>query len=84
MENKRPAHCTLRPMALLFILLLNVLTANAQRQTLSGRVVDNDSREALPRTTLQLYRISRKDTTFVEGTFSDERGAFLFSGVGQG
>ncbi len=71
-------------MALLFILLLSVLTANAQRQTLSGRVVDSDSREALPRTTLQLYRINRKDTTFVGGTFSDERGAFLFSGVGQG
>ena len=55
----------------------------AQKNMLSGRVVDQQTQEALSKTTLQLYQVNtakngRKDTTFVGGTFSDEQGNFSF------
>ncbi|MBQ5463728.1 MAG: carboxypeptidase-like regulatory domain-containing protein, partial [Fibrobacter sp.] len=40
--------------------------------------------KALVRATLQLYRLGKKDTTFVGGTYSDERGAFVFNSVRSG
>ena len=66
------------------VLLLSVLPAAAQRTMLSGRVVDKESREALAKATLQLYRISRKDTAFVGGVLSDDRGRFSFPSVSAG
>ena len=68
----------------LIVFTLGVISAHAQGGGLQGRVIDSENREALARTTLQLYRISGKDTTFVSGAFSDGRGAFAFNGVGQG
>ena len=72
--------------ALLTCCLLAVLQAMAQRSgtPVSGRTLDGESREPLAKATVQLYRINQKDTTFVGGTYSNERGAFSFSGVGQG
>ncbi|MBR1932719.1 MAG: TonB-dependent receptor [Prevotella sp.] len=46
--------------------------------------MDKENREALARTTLQLYKTGKKDTTFIGGTFSDERGAFAFQNVAAG
>jgi 5-hydroxyisourate hydrolase-like protein (transthyretin family) len=66
------------------MLLLRGLPVAAQQNTLSGRVVDAETKEALEKTTLQLYRIGRRDTTFVTGTFTDARGNFTISGVNNG
>ena len=69
---------------LLLMLLLRGLPVAAQQNTVSGRVVDAETKEALEKTTLQLYRIGRRDTTFVTGTFTDARGNFTISGVNNG
>ena len=69
---------------LMLIFLLGVLHAAAQGGLLSGRIIDGESREALPRATVQLYKIGNADTTFVSGTYTDTRGAFALNGVGQG
>ncbi|MCR5158931.1 MAG: outer membrane beta-barrel protein [Prevotella sp.] len=68
----------------MLIFLLGVLHAAAQGGLLSGRIIDGESREALPRATVQLYKIGNADTTFVSGTYTDTRGAFALNGVGQG
>ena len=73
----------LRYVFLLLSLFLGI-TIQAQKQLLTGRIVDAESREAMPKTTMQLYKIGNKDTTFVTGTYTDGSGAFAFSGVGQG
>ena len=72
--------------ALLICYLLAAPHVMAQRTSasLSGRTIDSESREPLSKATLQLYRINQNDTTFVGGTYSNERGAFSFSSVGQG
>ena len=74
----------LQTTAVLLILMLLGLDARAQEATLSGRTIDADNGEALLKTTLQLYRIGRKDTTFIGGAFSDERGRFIFNKVAAG
>ena len=66
------------------MLLLSAVPISAQQHSLSGRVIDAESREAMVKTTLQLYKIGRRDTTFVNGTYSDQQGRFAFSGVGEG
>ena len=72
----------------LTLFLLWAFVAVAQEASLSGRVVDAESHEGLARTTLQLYKLSthrnRKDTTYVQGTLSDDQGHFAFRGVGEG
>jgi hypothetical protein len=68
----------------MLIFLLGVLHAAAQGGLLSGRIIDGESREALARATVQLYKIGNADTTFVSGTYTDTRGAFALNGVGQG
>ena len=75
----------LRFLALLPLLCLSVHQANAQAENVSGRVIDKETKEALAKATLQLYRIgNKKDTTFVGGTLSNERGAFSFTNVSAG
>ena len=75
----------LRFLSLLSIFFLCVLHANAQRESISGQIIDKESKEALSKATLQLYRIgNKKDTTFVGGTLSNERGAFVFNQVSAG
>ena len=54
------------------------------RRGVTGNVSDQQSHEWLSKATLQLYRIVRRDTTFVSGTFTDTQGKFLFSGIGNG
>ena len=66
------------------MLLLSAVPLSAQQQSLSGRVIDAESREAMVKTTLQLYKVGRRDTTFVNGTYSDQHGRFTFSGIGEG
>ena len=77
-----------RIVLLVLMPLLWVLSTSAQKGSMMGRVVDGESGEALPRATLQLYKLSTKrertDTTFVVGTFADETGRFVLSGVGAG
>ena len=69
----------LRPFLLLIICCLGILRMSAQSPSLTGRVTDADTNEALSRATAQLYRIGRGDTTFVGGTFSDVQGRFSFN-----
>ena len=69
---------------ILFLFLLLSLSATAQQKAVSGRVVDSESKEALTKATIQLYKIGRRDTTFVAGTLSDEKGGFAFNGIGTG
>ena len=66
------------------LLLLASLNATAQQAALTGRVVDAETREALGKATVQLYKIGKKDTTFVGGILSGQDGNFSFSSVGQG
>ena len=73
----------LRPTFLLIICSFGFLSLSAQTPSLTGRVTDADMNEALMRATAQLYRIGR-DTTFVEGTFSDAQGRFSFNNGGTG
>ncbi|MCR5817846.1 MAG: outer membrane beta-barrel protein [Prevotella sp.] len=80
---------TPRFVILLLTLLLAMLHANAQKADVSGRVVDADEGLPLYKATIQLYRISskknsKKDTTFVVGTLSNEKGEFGFSSVKSG
>lgn len=80
---------TPRFVILLLTLLLAMLHANAQKADVSGRVVDADEGKPLDKATIQLYRISskrnsKKDTTFVVGTLSNEKGEFGFSSVKSG
>ena len=71
--------------ATVLTLLMGVLHANAQRDGVSGRIVDKESGKAMEKATLQLYRINNKrDTTFAGGTVSNERGAFAFANVAAG
>ena len=78
----------IRLTALLLFLLLSAASAVAQKDVISGRIVDAESGEALSKATLQLYRITstgnKKDTTFVGGTLSNERGSFVFSTIKKG
>ena len=74
---------------IVFLLLTALSSAIAQTDVLTGRVVDKESREALEKATLQLYktqtnRNGRADTTFVAGTLADGQGRFSFSGVAAG
>ena len=75
----------LRFFTLLSLICLCVLHVNAQTDNVSGRVIDKETKEALAKATLQLYRIgNKKDTTFVGGTLSNDRGAFSFNNVSAG
>jgi hypothetical protein len=75
----------LRYLTLLSTLLLCVLHISAQQESVSGRIIDKESKEALSKATLQLYKIgNKKDTTFVGGALSNERGAFSFNNVSTG
>ena len=74
---------------LLAALYFFMLQAHSQNTTINGRIIDKESKEALERTTLQLYKINnsrnnRSDTTFVGGVFSDEQGRFTFTDVNRG
>ena len=71
-------------MPLLVTLLLSALPAAAQQKWLTGTIVDADNGEPMEKATLQLYRISKKDTAFVAGTLSDEKGLFSFASVRNG
>ena len=74
-----------RNICLLPFLLLCALPLSAQRESVTGRIIDSESREAMVKATVQLYRIrNNKDTTFVGGAFSNERGAFQFNNVSSG
>ncbi len=66
---------------LLTALFLSVLQAAAQ---ISGRIVDQESQQALASATLQLYRINKTDTTFTAGVISDAQGRFTFSNTREG
>ena len=74
---------------LLVLFFLSILPVAAQRDVLSGRVIDKEDRSAMPKSTIQLYRLTRKtgnklDTTFVSGVLSDDNGRFSFNNVSAG
>ena len=68
--------------------MLSVLPIAAQRETISGRVVDKTEGNVLEKATIQLYSISTRrnaqDTTFVSGVFTDGEGRFSFQNVSTG
>ena len=69
---------------MVIFMLLTTTKVAAQQGSLSGRVIDSETREAMVRTTLQLYRIGQKDITFVKGVFSDANGRFNISNINAG
>ena len=74
-----------RCFTILSALLFCVLQTSAQQESISGRIIDSERHEPMAKATLQLYRIgNKKDTTFVGGTLSDERGAFVYNKVNAG
>ncbi len=66
------------------LLFAGLLPLSAQQASLAGRVIDKEGGNPLPKSTLQLYKINKSDTTFVGGTYADERGAFVVKGSGAG
>ena len=64
---------------LLTFFFLCLLQVSAQKETLSGRIIDKESGNPLPKTTLQLYRVSKKDTVFAAGALSDANGRFVLT-----
>ena len=80
-------HC--RTLVLSMALILSLLTVQAQNESLSGSIVDKEQREALENATLQLYKLSnsqngKQDTTYVNGTYSDQNGRFVFNSLSAG
>ena len=69
---------------LLLMLLSDIMTAVAQQHIVSGRIIDAETSDPLSKTTLQLYRINAKDTSFVAGTLSDAQGRFSMNGIAVG
>ena len=74
---------------LLLVLVLRVLSVSAQQESITGRVVDKESRNAMARTTLQLYRLGtprngKRDTTFIKGVYTDANGRFNITQVNAG
>jgi outer membrane receptor protein involved in Fe transport len=71
---------------LLALLLLPCMPASAHGQpsgvTLSGRILDAESRAPLPYLTVQL--LQEKDSAFVSGRLTSEAGAFTFTGLKKG
>ena len=63
---------------LLFLFCSIAIVRMSGQTSLTGRVTDEETNEALLRATIQLYRLGR-DTTFVGGTFSNAQGAFSLS-----
>ena len=70
---------TTRTTLLFIFCCFGILFVSAQTPSVTGRVTDADTNEALARATAQLYRIGRGDTTFVSGTYSDAQGRFSFN-----
>ena len=68
------------------IWLLNALGVQAQdenrRLTISGQLIDADLKEPMAQATIQLFTAS--DSTFVGGTVSNERGAFIIEAPSNG
>ena len=80
---------TSRITILLFVLVMRVCTVSAQQESISGRIIDRESRSAMTRATLQLYRSGtarngKKDTTFIKGIYSDANGRFTLTPVRAG
>ena len=69
----------LRPIFLFMMCCFGALLSSAQSPSVTGRVTDADTNEALTKATAQLYRISRNDTTFAGGTYSDSQGHFAIT-----
>ncbi len=67
---------------LLALLSAGRLMAQVSAVTLSGRVIDGDSRAGLPFLTVQLR--AAKDTAFVAGRLTSETGAFALTGIKPG
>ncbi len=70
-----------RRWSILFLLTVLSLSASAQTASVTGRVIDRQEKEPIERSTIQLLKT---DTTFVGGTFSDERGAFVLNNITAG
>lgn len=79
-----------RNIVLLMTLFMGMLSVIAQNtNSVSGRVIDKQSKEAMEKSTLQLYQVTTarngvKDTTFIGGTFSNDMGYFTFNSVKKG
>ena len=79
-----------RNIVLLMTLFMGMLSVIAQNtNSVSGRVIDKQSKEAMEKSTLQLYQVTTarngvKDTTFISGTFSNDMGYFTFNSVKKG
>ncbi|MBO4463008.1 MAG: outer membrane beta-barrel protein [Prevotella sp.] len=72
-----------------FFLLLGTFICKAQQQvSLHGHVADRESRIPLASATLQIYKVSekqtKKDTVYVAGVLADTQGDYSFSGVAAG
>lgn len=62
-----------RKILLFMLLVVSALTASAQECRLTGSVIDKDTKEKMEQTTVQLLR---KDSSYVAGTVTDDRGEF--------
>ncbi len=65
----------------MLLLLLSVLTANAQSRLITGAVVDKDAKEPVEQATVQLLRT---DSTYVTGTLTNESGLFSLTAPDDG
>jgi len=72
----------------LAVWLLGLTAAQAQdeyrRQNIHGNVLDADVKEPLDLVTIQMFRASVNDSSFVSGTVSNDRGAFSIDAPSNG
>lgn len=71
-------------LTLMTIILLSMPKANAQQNSLSGRIIDGASQEAMVKTSVQLYKTIGNDTTFIKGALTDMNGRFTLNGLSAG
>ncbi len=80
-----------------FFIIVSMLPAIAQDNSISGRIIDDENKEVMEKASIQLYKLSTKssnernnnvqghqDTTFVAGALSDDNGFFRINGIGPG
>ena len=78
--HRQPTHYII----ILLGLLMCTLSAKAQQESLSGRIVDSENGEALVKATVQLYKATSGDTAFVAGALTNSQGNFSLAGVKRG
>ena len=64
-----------------FTLIYILIAYNINASNIKGIVIDNQNKKALQFCTIQLLKLNNKDSTFITGTITDEKGKFVFKNI---